>query len=740
MKRLLKIIFGLFGALLLLLVVAVAGVLLFVDPNDYRDTITEQVQEQTGRELLIKGEIKLSLFPWLGLELGALELGNAEGFDEGPFARIEAVEARVKLLPLLKMKTEVDTVLLRGLELNLQRRQDGVSNWDDLDGGKPEAKPEARKQATAPRPASAPRKEKALAALAIAGIALEQARVEWRDDLSGQHFTLQNLNFRSGEIRIGRAFPLSLSTDLASSAPQLKGSLSFSGDVTADPQAQRYQLAAIKLDTDLSGEGLPGGNLAISLAGKAAADLKAQTLALKPLTLNAAGLELKVTANGEQIIDRPSFSGKLETGEFGPRQLLSELGIAVPEMADPSVLGRATLSSNFSAGLEGVALDRLSLRLDDTTLGGSASVSRFDAPVVRYALNVNEIDVDRYMAPPITATATAPVPATPAMAATAAASTTTAAPDQPPQLPLELLRSLDIDGTVKLGKLKAINLHSSDIVATLKAKQGQFRLHPLSATLYQGSYSGDLGFDVRGEQLLISLDEKLSGVEAGPLLKDFMGEEHVSGTAQLAARLTMRGLEPDAIRSSLNGEGSFSFSDGMVKGFNIGQLIREGYAAYLKQPRPEEEQRGSDFANLSGSFKVKNGVVTTKDLSARSTLFQVAGKGTVNLVKEELDLRLDTVIVSDIRDATGERMGDLKGEKLPVTIKGSFREPKIGVDVGSVLEAKAKAALDKEKARVEAEIERKKREAEAEAKRKLEAEKKKLQRDLEKKLQQMLKF
>ena len=791
MKRIFKIVFGLIGALLLLVIVALVGAKLFIDPNDYRDSIAAKVEQQTGRELQIEGEIKLSFFPWLGLSLGAMELGNAKGFADKPFARIEAAEARVKLLPLLKLQTEIDTVLLRGLELNLQRHADGVSNWDDLAQGS--AAPAAEEEKPSSE-ADAQKLKQILAELAIGGIVLEEANVEWRDDLNKQRLALNHFNFSSGEIRIGSAIPLKLTTELLSSTPEIKGTLSFSGDVSADPFAQRYSAKALQLTTALGGKGIPGGKLKVTLGGDAAVDLVAQqaslkgfsvkgmgaevaaqvevskllekpdvegqltvkladvaqllglapagavppdlklsalngtqldadlalslgaqTLSVAPLTLATSGVELTLTATGKQIIDKPNFSGKLSTNEFVPRQLLGDLGIALPEMADPSTMGKAKLSSHFSGGLDSVALTELALKLDDTTFGGKASVAKFATPVIRYTLNLDAIDVDRYLPPASDKPVTAPGAAT--------------EQSTPTELPLALLRSLDIDGSFTVGKVKVMNLRTDTIVTTVKAKGGKFRIHPLSANMYQGSYSGNLGFDVSGKQPLLSLDEKLAGVQSGPLLKDFMGKEYATGVAQLAAKMTARGLEPMDIRKTLNGKGSFKFADGAVNGMNLGHLIRKAYALYKQQPAPKEEKKATDFADLSGSFQVKNGLVSTRDLSARSPLFQVAGKGSADLVSEKLDLRLDTTIVSDMRDASGERMGEMGGEKVPVTIKGTFSEPKFGVDIASIFEAKAKAEVEKKKEEVKKLVDKR-----------VDEEKKKLQKGVEDKLKNMFKF
>ncbi|MDH5785054.1 MAG: AsmA family protein [Chromatiales bacterium] len=724
MKRLLKWLFGLAAALVVLIIVVLMAATLLIDPNDYRDTIATKVKEQTGRELTIES-IKLTRFPWLGLELGAIGLGNAKGFGTEPMARIAGAEARVKLLPLFKLQTEIDTVTLRGLELNLKRRADGVSNWDDLARGESSNKEEKTEQST--ETGDPQQVEQILRALAIGGIIVEDANVSWDDRQNKQSFSLKQFNFTSGEIRIAEAIPLKLSANLASTAPSVSGSVQFSGSVTADPLSQQYRLDGLSLAADAKGEVLPGGTLQARVAGSVAVDLKEQSLKVDALTLSALGMEVTLNAGGGQIIDKPAFSGDLAIKEFVPRQLLADLGITLPEMADPSAMGKANLTTRFKAGLDNVSLSGLKLQLDDTTFGGDASVSKFATPVIRYTLKLDEIDIDRYLPPPSDQPA-----GKEGAAATAAA--------QEPELPLKLLRSLDIDGSFNIDKVKVMNLRTDTIVTTVKAKGGKFRIHPLSANMYEGSYSGDLGFDVTGNKPQISMNEKISGVQAGPLFKDFMGKPHVTGAATMQAKLTAQGLTPQSVRSSLNGNGSFKFANGTVNGINIGQKIRDAYAMYKKAPKPEAQQSATDFANLSGSFSAKDGLITTSDLTVDSPMLQVDGKGDVNLVSERLDLRLDTVLAHDEKDLAAGGAKELQGTRIPLTIKGTFSDPKFGVDFGSIFKAKVDAEVEKKKAEAKAEIDRKKKAAEAEAKKKLDAEKKRLEEQAKDRLKKMLKF
>ena len=70
------------AAVIALLVVVTVVVSLVFDPNDYKDEIAVAVEDATGRELTLEGDLELELFPRLRIAIGAAELSNAEGFGE----------------------------------------------------------------------------------------------------------------------------------------------------------------------------------------------------------------------------------------------------------------------------------------------------------------------------------------------------------------------------------------------------------------------------------------------------------------------------------------------------------------------------------------------------------------------------------------------------------------------------------------------------------------------------------
>ncbi len=92
---------------LILIVIAVLLLALFAfvatfDANNYKSEIIEQVEEATGRDFTIDGEINLSIFPWVGLKVDDVALGNEKGFKAAQFASIKQLDIRVNVLPLLK--------------------------------------------------------------------------------------------------------------------------------------------------------------------------------------------------------------------------------------------------------------------------------------------------------------------------------------------------------------------------------------------------------------------------------------------------------------------------------------------------------------------------------------------------------------------------------------------------------------------------------------------------------------
>ena len=563
MKKLIKLIFGLLVLVFILIVAAAVILPMVIDPNDYKPQIIEAVKQQTGRDLVIEGDIGLSVFPKVGLNLGKTSLSNAAGFEGKAFASMDAVNIQVALMPLLDKKVEMDEIILQGLALNLQRNKQGVTNWDDL-AKKPadkQAKPEAKKAESAD--------QAQLESLAIGGIRIENANILWQDDQNGQRYEIKSFNLITGPLAEGDPVDIELNTAFASGDPAVEGQLEMNAVIQADVEQAMYTLTNLKLALDAKGKTLPNGQVQLSVAATPlVVNLKQQTLQISALDISTLGLGIKGDLNGKAIMgDKPQFNGALSIADFNARELIKALGQPEPQMADDKALTRVGASFELAATTSSASLNNLKAKLDDTSLAGMLAVTDFASQAVTFDLTLDEINLDRYLPPADTNKAAQPAAAQPA-----------AAGGQEPELfPVETLRKLNANGIARIGKLTKDNLKVSDIVVKVNANGGKVNVKP-TASLYQGKLDSDVTIDASQKTPTLKLGTNLAGVQIEPLLKDMQGEAKLAGTTNAKVNVSAVGNTESALKKTLNGTANFSFTDGALVGVNIAQIIREGLA------------------------------------------------------------------------------------------------------------------------------------------------------------------
>ena len=633
MKKTLKILAILIGGLLALFVILAVTLTQVFDPNEYKGKISAAVNDKTGRELHIEGKLGWSFFPWIGIETGKLELGNAPGFGTEPFARLDAAGAKVELLPLLRKQVVVDTVFLDGLKLNLARNAAGKTNWDDL------VKPPTAEQA-AEKPT--PGKEPGIGGVSVSKIDIRKADVTWKDRKNGAQYAMHNLDFKTGKIVVSKPVDIQLSFDLESGQPSLR--------------------------------------TRVDLKSRMNLDLDAQTLEVDSLKLALGDLGLNADFKGTHIFDAPAVSGALEVSPFNPRALMDKLGVKV-ETVSKMALTKLSLKTKFSATADSADLKDLVVQFDESRLSGSLGVRHFARPSYQFDLALDQINLDSYLPPAAPAAASGPKPGT-------------ATPAQPVEVPLLALRSLAVQGKFRIQKLKAMNLHSSNVVVQVAADNGLITLGPNQAKLYSGKYAGRTTLDVRGKTPTLAIDESVGGVELAPMLKDAMQFDKFTGTANLSAKVTAQGLNALQIKETLNGTASFAVQSGAIKGIDLKKMGDAIEAAKREKtyqklteltPKPGDETR---FSQLGGTAQIRNGVVQNNDLKIQSpNLLNVSGKGSADLPKETLNYAVS--------------LGS-----FPILIDGPFAAPRFRPDWNAIL----KGQVEEKKSEVKEKLEQKLRE------------------------------
>ena len=587
--------------LLVALVVIFATVF---DANEYKQELSELVREQTGRELQFQGDISLTLFPALGMKLGAMSFSNAAGFGVQPMIRVGEVSIGVDMMSLISFNPEIDRLVLRNLEINLVRNKVGVNNWDDLVQG-------SAAGSTAGSSAAASTQDPAMEIKgSFAGLDLQNVRLLWLDEQAGSQFRVTDLDITTGRIAPNQAFPLEMHIN-ADSAGEFRLGLDFKADLL-------------------------------------------------------------------YLVEQKELR-----------------------------------------------LDNILLALNEFEVSGRVKLSNFAQPALEFELDSQELDVDALMARTLTVPA-----AGDSVTVSNSAGTTPQAEDVHIPLPMETLRNLDIDGTIAIAKLKAQNIHMTNVGLSVKASNGKVSLDPLTMNLYGGNANIRVELDARSAMPKYYIRKILEDVQVGNLLRDYAQLDTVSGTLNANVKVTTRGEWVSELKKNSNGQMSLAIFDGALNGFNLRHSIDVAKAKIqLKEP-PPATTLATDFSALRVSGVIRRGIFRSDDLDLQAPLLRVGGKGTANLNSSMLDYLVNAKLVGTVEGQQGKKADQLSGLSIPVKIEGPFADPKIDVQLDEMLKAKANAA----KAKLKADIARQK----AELKEKIKAEKKKLveskKHELEKKL------
>jgi AsmA protein len=622
-----------------LLGVALVVVWLTVNPNNYKGRIAAAVKESTGRELKLTGDIKLSVFPWVALELGPASLGNPPGFGDEPFLSLTHASVRVKLLPLLSKRLEVGRIEIDGLDLRLRKNPQGKGNWEGA---------ESTASAKAGVDHSADEPDWRL----LANIRVQQGRASY------EGASIEKLNLETGSLS-GQRIPASLSFDAnTTSGEQL--SLKAKFDLGLDV-AQQLSINALNLNGTRSTAGERPVEWGLS-SPAITLNLSRQTLSIPAFSVAYSSAHLTGSAQATQIFDDLSATGSMTLAPVVPRELAPRLGIALPPMRDPKTLTQLSASTDYSYGAKALGLTNLQVHLDDTQLKGSIKLLTAENNALRFDLAVDQIDLDRYRAPD--------APAAPASRAA--------------QKPSKDDKPLDASGTLTLKAAQIARLNPTNLRVTLAAKDQVMRLFPVEAQLDGGRYSGDITLDSHGAIPTLSLDEHLSGVDMARLLANTAQKGRLSGRANVNLKATARGDTADAMLKTLSGHLDANLADGALEGIDVAYEINLAQALVNRSPAPAGQSTGkTPFQAFKVSAQITNGIAETRDLTITSQVLKVAGQGNANLSSKAIDFKLLTSVMT----------APARNTDIPLKVTGSYTDPTVRPDIEAVAKDQLKQKL-----------------------------------------------
>ncbi|MBL8491342.1 MAG: AsmA family protein [Rhodocyclaceae bacterium] len=720
MKTLKFLGYGVAG--LLVLALAAAGIVAATfDADRIKAELARAVLDSKQRKLAIAGPLELSFWPNVGVRIGRLSLSE-HGSDQ-EFAALESARVSVAVMPLLSKQVVVDTIEIVGLKAALVRHKDGRFNVDDL--------------------LSKDEKKSEMVRFDVTGLHVAGAQLSWKDEASGQTATVSDLNLSTGHLANAATGPLALALKLKGDKPRTDAAIEVRGEYRYD--LDRQDFAVGRLDASVKGEaaGIRGLDLAIS-ASTLGAKPAAKTLQVEGLKLAAKGKEgndafdaaleaprLTITpekAGGDAVTLSARLSGS-------GREISARLGLAQVEGSAKAVrIGKLTLDLDAKAAeatvkgrLESpvaadpvamtVALERfggefdvahprmpmkqlklpisgslradlqkqtaagqVSTRFDESKIDARFDVAKFAPLALGLELDIDRLNMDNYLTP--------------------GKSGEKKAGDD--RIDLGALKTLNLHGTVKIGALQVANVKAANLRLEIKAAGGRLDVAPMSANLYDGSLSGAVSVNADGNA--VALRQNLAGISINPLMKDAVDKDLIEGRGNVALDVTTRGDTVGAMKKALGGTASVVLKDGAIKGINLAQSFREAKARISGRQDAVQQAKQTDktdFSELTGSFRIANGIARNEDLAAKSPFLRLAGNGDIDIGNGAMNYLAKATVVNTSGGQGARDLEHLKGLTIPVRVTGPFDKLSYKLEFGGLLQEAAKAKVEEKKQEVQ---------------------------------------
>ncbi len=632
MKGILKWIVIIGGVALLLIISAAFIIPKFIDVKKYKPVIEEKVAAATGRTFTFGDDMDVSVFPWVGVRLTDLHLGNPEGYTGKDMMTVKSFEVRLKVMPLLSKQIEIKTFILDSPRIYLEKMKNGRANWEGV--GKTEGKKEdaGKKEDTQKRSEgfSLP-----IEALKVDTLTITNGQVIYIDAGADLKKEISDLNLKLSNISFEKPVGISFDIKIDGKPVMLDGSV---GPVGKDPGK---------------------GTIPMELVLKAADQM-----------------EIKIKGSLTDPMTAQEFDLDVQIAPFSPKKLIQILNQALPmKPKDPAVFEKFALTVKAKGNPKTVSLSSGTLTLDDSKFVFSADAKEFSLPDIKFDLQLDSIDLDRYL-PESKAESGSSEP--PAGSAAPASPASKAKPtDYGP------LRKLVLDGNIKIAKLKAQGAIVENVMVHILAKNGVISIDPLDLNLYGGSIASKVDVNVQKKDPATTITVDAKGIQAGPMIKDTVKKEVIEGTLKAGFGLSMTGDVPDMIKKTLTGQGEILFNDGAIIGIDLADTVRS-IQSKLGSGDEVKEKPKTDFAELKIPFTAKEGLIRIDGTSLSSPLMRVLASGTAHLATEALDLKIDPKLVATLKGQGDTK--DRSGLTVPVLVTGTFSSPKVQPDIKGMLQ------------------------------------------------------
>jgi len=356
MGKLFKIITVTLALVLAIGIASAVALMFLVNPNDFKQMLSKQVKERTGRDFQIEGNIAWSFFPSIGLTVNKAFLGEPPNFSttavgKTNFAEIDKVVLSVKTKPLLDHRIELDTIQLNGLKLNLTQKSATKNNWQGL--MKAAAAPSAESTTDAETVEKAPDAGGWQWEYNIKNFGLNDAFVNYQNQQTKQSLIIEDFNLNSTQVGGNKPFPITLNFKFKNNQPNISGKVDGHSEVTINTDQTVYKMNPIDFRLHATGLALNGGALDASIKCNMVLDVAQETFAASNIVATINNQAITGKLQGQKIFSEPRIKGKINTQKINVEGVsVNNVSVGIESHDNLTVLSPIT-ANIYSGRLDG---------------------------------------------------------------------------------------------------------------------------------------------------------------------------------------------------------------------------------------------------------------------------------------------------------------------------------------------------------------------------------------------------
>lgn len=617
-------------ALVLLLVLAVVGMIFFINTDQYKSALEGALLASLGYELNIAGDLSFNVFPSIGLTLNDVRLRNPAYPQE--LASTSAISLRVDPVLLLRGQLHIQELVAEDFHINWFSDAQGRNIWQvepDMArsvAGAATSNSSSTNAANANRASAIVDESSAddIVSVSFERISISNASIDIQDLARGLRYSIGSLNLDSRNSNIeGRPFLLDLSFDL----------LTFDAD---------------------SGLTMP---TALGLRSNVIADLNNGKVRFDDLYFNLTPLLLQGQLEIENLNDKPTVTGNLFSNDFDPLGLMETLRLrdGTDEFDANNLLSGSPLLAfafNLSADENHIVVPKFTATLGCTELEADLSVlfaTDFSPTNIRYKVLSNGIDITPFLppSPPPVESEDASELSSNETVTDIATGSATAAASEDTELPIDLLRTMNVSGTIFVESVTANEMLFNDINIFTTVEDGVLDIEVQPVSIFQGTVQGNMRVDGRSNDADLTARfnvDKINIIDLAPSISQL---NSITGKLDIEANFTASASSRNSLRDTLSGLSSFAITENSV---DIGVIKQVFTAIAALSPTGEEIQQWPDvlqFSELTGSLLFQNGIAADQLLALRMDNFDVSGGGGIDLQTETFDYDLEFTVLGE---------------------------------------------------------------------------------------------